>query len=458
MVLLLACVYRVLGTPFWSVNGSRLMPSFALSHGVNYYVDLARGGPLYSTLYGPLVATVYLPATWFPTPNSAVLAGAAITVLVCFGAAAFLHFGRANAANTVAFLAAGLLICYLDPLTYSCFNIHADGPGLAFAAIACGTLYPERRSLPVSALCAVLAIFSKQMFVAVPIALLAYLLLAAGRKSAWRYLLWLTLAGGAAGAAAIAVWGFGPLYHCLIWLPSHHPWNNRSALFSWIQAGRQMIRLSMPVLVLLVAGAIYRWRLLAAGRAAPVLLVGIALVPFSILGRAKMGGDINSLSFATFFLTCGLTLLLADLARERLAMSTLLAILIALTAYEAPLAFGIAAKIGQLPAAPQQVAFRYLQRHPGEAYFPWFPLSHYEAEHKFRHYAFGIADRLMAGEDVSMQEFRAYVPRDPRIVALSADGSRDMLGYDLMQFLPAYDSPGTDPELPGWVVYRKHTP
>ena len=456
MVLLLACVYRVLETPFWNVNGSRLMPSFALSRGVNYYVDLARGGPLYSTLYGPLVAIVYLPATWFPTPNSAVLAGSAITVLLAIGAAAFLHFGRANVANTVAFLAAGLLICYLDPLTYSCFNIHADGPCLAFAAIACGTLYPERRSLPVSALCAVLAIFSKQMFVAVPIALLAYLLLAAGRKAALRYLLWLAVAGAAAGAAAVAVWGFGPLYHCLIWLPSHHPWNDRSAIVSWVQAARQLIRLSMPVPVLLLAGAIYRWRFFTAGRAVPVLLVGIALVPLSILGRAKTGGDINSLSFATFFLTCGLTLLLADLARARLAMSTLLAVLILLTAYEAPLAFGIMSKIRQLPHAPQEAAFRYLQRHPGEAYFPWFPLSHYYAEHEFRHYGFGIADRLMAGETISTQEFRAYMPGDPRIVAFSKDGNRDLFGHDLMQFLPKYDVQARDPELPGWIVYRKH--
>jgi hypothetical protein len=200
----------------------------------------------------------------------------------------------------------------------------------------------------------------------------------------------------------------------------------------------------------------------AANRCVPLLLVGVALLPFSIAGRAKAGGDTNSLSFALFFLTCGLTVMLADVARfaesgaaRRLAVSVLVATMLPLALSEAPLALDIRASAGRLPQAEQQVAFEYLKRRPGEAYFPWFPLSHFYADGKFRHYAFGIAERLMAGEPVSMAEFREYVPPDPRIVAFGSDGTPQLLGYDLMKYLPEYSYQVNDPDLPGWLAYAK---
>ncbi len=479
LILFLVVCHRLLETPFWNVNAARLMPSLALAHGIDYYVMFPPGGPLYSTLYGPLVAIVYLPATWFSTPNSAVLAGAAITTLLCFSAVALLHFAPSKAgrssADPLAFLTAGFLICYLEPLKYSCFNIHADGPGLALGAFACAAVYaPQkwRAALPVSALCAVLAVFSKQPFLPVPIAILVYLWLAEGRARALRYLLWLVAAGTLAGAAALLAEGPQRLYHCLIWLPAHHPWNEPSRILSAIQALRSFIRVSMPVPVLLLTCAAFLWtsgrlngpglRALASSRAAPLLLVGIALLPFSIAGRAKTGGDVNSLSFALFFLTCGLTVLLAEASHiaasgsaRRLALSALVAMTLSVAVSEAPLILDIPARARQLPQSPQTIAFEYLKRHPGEAYFPWFPLSHFYAEHQFRHYGFGIADRLMAGEALSGADFRAYIPRDPRIVAFSSDGAPLVFGYNLMRYLPEYKYQVKDPELPGWLLYSK---
>jgi hypothetical protein len=484
LVLFFAICYRWLETPFWNVNGSRLMMSLALAKGVNYYVLLPPGGPLYSTLYGPMAAIVYLPATLLSSPNSAVLAGSAITILLCFSAVAYLHFAPLNAPrNTVdvlAFLTAGFLVCYLEPLKYSCFNIHADGPGLAFGAAACGVLYPGNRekwrmALPFSALFAILSISSKQMFLPVPFALLAWLMVIDGGRLAMRYLVWLVVLGALVGATALFIAGPENLYHSLIWMPAHHPWNQASHVASFVQSARHFIRLSMPVPVLLLASLVYWWmerrpqptdlRAWADNRCVPLLLVGVALLPFSIAGRAKTGGDINSLSFALFFLACGLTVMLADVSRfaplpatRLLAVSTLVAIVLPLAISEAPLVLNIRSRIRQLPEAGQQVAFAYLTRHPGEAYFPWFPLAHYFAEHQFRHYGFGIADRLLAHEPLTMAEFRAYVPSDPRIVAFAGDGSPDVWGFDLMQFFPEYNHQVRDPDLPGWQVYAKALP
>jgi len=480
LVLFFTVCHRLLETPLWSVNGARLMPSFALTRGVNYYVVFPPGGPLYSSLYGPLGALVYLPATLFPSPNSAVLAGAAITVLLCFSAVAFLHFSPSNgqnAADAPAFLTAGFLICFLEPLKYSCFNIHADGPGLALGAVACAALYPGRpgkwrAALPVSALCAVLTVFCKQMFAPVPLALLVYLWAAEGRARTVRYLFWLVAAGGLTCAAALLAIGPARLYHCLIWVPAHHPWNDPSHIVSAIQATRSFIRLSMPVPVLLLASVLYlltsvrlrgpELRALALHRCVPVLMVGVALLPFSIAGRAKVGGDVNSLSFALFFLTCGLTVLLADVFRaaqsastRRLAVSLLVATMLPLALSEAPRALDIRASVKRLPQAAQEVAFEYLIRHPGEAYFPWLPISHFYAEHKFRHYSFGIGDRLLAGETIGRADLRAYIPRDPRIIAFAKDGTPQLFGYNLMDCLPEYSYQVNDPELPGWLVFAK---
>lgn len=484
LVLLSTVCHLVLQSPYGVWDGARLMPSFAVARGVNYYVLLPRGGPLFTTVYGPMVAIVYLPATLFRTPNSAILAGSVIAVLLCFAAVAFLHFAflkrERSAVDWLGFLTAGFLICFLPPLTYSCFSIHADGPGLAFGAVACGALYaggPKkwRLALPVSALCAVLSVFCKQTFLPVPIVLLVWVLTVEGRKAAARYFLCLVAAGVIATAASMAAWGPEPLYHCLIWVPAHQPSNGGSWIVDVILSARQFIQLSFPVLVLLLACAINfglngrlrdeRWRTVLVNRCVPLLLVGIAEIPFSILGYAKAGGYINSFSFALFFLTCGATMMLADLwhgtdtaSTRHLALSVLLATVLPLAVYEAPVAYRIRSQVRGLPQTGQQLAFAYLKQHPGKAYFPWYPLAHLYAEGQFRHFIWGMVDRSLAGETVSMTEFRAYVPTDPQVIVFGgSDGQPGprVLGFDLMKYLPEYSRSVDDPELHGWIDYAK---
>jgi hypothetical protein len=483
LVLLSTVCHLVLQAPYGVWNGARLMPSFALARGVNYYVLLPRGGPLFTTAYGPMVAIAYLPATLFRTPNSAILAGSVITVILCFAAVAFLHFAQLkrerSAVDWLAFLTAGFLMCFLPPLTYSCFSIHADGPGLAFGAVACGALYAcgsqkWRIALPVSALCAVLSVFCKQMFLPVPIVLLVWVLAVEGRKVAGRYLLCLVAAGAIATAASMAAWGPEPLYHCLIWVPAHQPSNGGSWIVSVIRSARQFIELSFPVLILLLAGAIYfalsgrirdgKWRAFLVNRCVPLLLVGIAEIPFSILGNAKSGGDVNSFSFALFFLTCGLTMMLADLwhsakaaPTRHLALSVLLATALPLAVYEAPVAHHIRSEVRGLPQTEQQMVFAYLKQHPGKAYFPWFPLAHLYAEGQFRHFIFGFVDRSLAGEPVSMTEFLAYIPPNPQVIVFAGydESGPRISGFDLMKFLPEYSRSVNDPDLHGWIDYAK---
>jgi hypothetical protein len=312
--------------------------------------------------------------------------------------------------------------------------------------------------------------------------------------------LWLVAAVCFATAAAVSAWGLKPLYHSLIWVPAHQPWKD-SHIKALIGSARLFIRASLPILIVILACVIYcfgnapirdgRWRTLLMNRCVPSLLVGIALLPFSILGYAKVGGDLNNFSFALFSLTCGVTMMFADLwhgggmaSARHLALSALVATALLLAAFEVRLAFDIPAQVRGLSHTEQQVAFTYLERHPGQAYFPWFPLAHLEAEGQFRHFLWGLVDRSLAREPASRAELRAYIPQDPRVIAFGEvefsaptverlnlmkyppvnsrsvndtelPGWPTVEGYDMMKDLPEYSRSVNDPELPGWLVFTK---
>jgi hypothetical protein len=139
------------------------------------------------------------------------------------------------------------------------------------------------------------------------------------------------------------------------------------------------------------------------------------------------------------------------------ALSVLLATTLLLAVYEAPVANNIRFDVRGLSQTEQQIAFAYLEQHPGKAYFPWFPLAHLCAEGQFRHFVWGLVDRWMVGETVSMTEFRAYIPRDPQVIVFKSydlSGPR-VMGYDLMKYLPEYSRSVNDPELHDWIEYAK---
>jgi hypothetical protein len=156
-----------------------------------------------------------------------------------------------------------------------------------------------------------------------------------------------------------------------------------------------------------------------------------------------------------------MTMMLADLwhgtnaaSTRHLALSVLLATALPLAVCEAPEAYSLRAEVRGLPHTDQQMAFDYLKQHPGKAYFPWFPLAHFYAEGQFRHFIWGLVDRSLAGETVSMTEFRAYIPPDPQVIFFAKDGPQ-VYEFNLMKYLPEYSRAAEDPELHGWTDYAK---
>src|SRR5215470_15198650 len=72
--------YRILETPQWVFNGTRLAPSFLLKYGQQLYHPINHG-PVLERTYTPLTALFYLSATFCQRPNSSVLVASSLTVV-----------------------------------------------------------------------------------------------------------------------------------------------------------------------------------------------------------------------------------------------------------------------------------------------------------------------------------------------------------------------------------------
>jgi hypothetical protein len=99
---------------------------------------------------------------------------------------------------------------------------------------------------------------------------------------------------------------------------------------------------------------------------------------------------------------------------------------------------------------PSQEAYEYAKRHPGEAYFPWNPISSLLAEGKLYHTTFGLWDRDLAGLKISDEHVRAYIPRNIKIMAFRLSKTEDRR---IGRFLPEFKRKVTVEGLPGWTVY-----
>lgn len=487
LVLLGVLADRILQTPFWSFNGTRLAPSFGLVHGYRLYYP-PTDGPVLSTMYGPVTAFVYLVATFASSPNSAVLIGSGITVLFCFVPMAWLHLrnGRwrwaTHSIYWLALAACGLMMLDTEALRYSCINPHADGIGLGLGAAACIFLYYGREkrhwlALPVSALLAVLSVWAKQTFLPLPFALGLYLLLADGWSMFLQYASWGALWSMLAAGGFFLKFGFWPVWFNLVVVPGGEVSRFLTQTFAVIEAFRQLIREGFPFLIPLLAYATYalvwsryEWHdfrsWLRKNDWAMLAIVGLALTPTSVMGRAKMAGDINSFSFALYFYCIACTMMLARVATDmehvelaslrRLARSFLVAIAIAMTLAQGEVAFGIVNTIRSLPRSEQQVVFEYLKHHPNTAYFPMFPLSHLLAEGKLYHDKTGLFDREFAGYPLSPEHVRAYVPPGMEYIAFGHEGPLSLKGRNMMVYFPEFRTETSLSELAGWTVYTNH--
>jgi hypothetical protein len=460
---------QMLQAPFWDHNAARLARVFAWRMGYSLYPS-PLDGPLLTPMYGPVSAFVYLPATLARTPTSAVFMAALLTMLCYFGPVAWWVYRETPQRPEGRILAAGSLLAFFFityesvPLHYSAFRVHADASALGLSALACAVL-SRRKEKPVvsyvaASLCAVLAFWAKQTTAPLLLALPLYIGFCDGRRAMTQFTLF--VAGLMLTLSAIFLVSFNAqnVIFNLFVLPAHQQWS-AAAGEALVLAHVRLLEESLWPASLLFVGAFLTFS--KAGKSwkdqpwVLPTLVGLLMMSTSLLNRVKIGGDVNALSPTLYFISVAAVLALAKAAEipaanPPLAPWLIVSLMGALILMQTPplLYYRFASTLRNLPNNPQETSYAYAKRHPGEAYFPWNPLSSLLAEGKAYHFEYGLLDRQLAGWPITPAHFRAYIPEHLAIVAVHKSNE---FGQGLASaYLPDYSRPMQMDELPDWNV------
>lgn len=458
-----------LNNPMTSI---RLAPSFALTRGYPIY-SLPDQPPWVTVGYGPFYPIMYLPCAVARDPVTAVTLGVILTHLYILGPVALLcglfcrrlgaARGRALEIGVVpALLLFGVLMFVEGSVEYVSRHIHVDAPTFGLLLLACfAALRADPPTLSRAGLrwtlaagvLGALSVCCKANALGSLAALGFYILWSAG----WRRAGWFALGAVVAGGIVygLAVWqnGAAAIVHNFRTL-GRFPWFKAQSLQfnlgtleacsrEWRDKVFAVAFLGMQSLqsyaaVFLAVGLLARGsdrRATDAGEPATVppaasasriigclVLVALFGLPASIASAAKYGGAVNSWAFVGLPLSMAaiLTLLLVltrARAIERLAASW------ALGAAAFFMALGGALiVIQQNPrqGTVMQEAFRTLQAHPGQIYFPSDPLAHLLAGDRFRPNIDVIYSYWVAGFPVDAAAFRSVMPEHLRYVAISS--------------------------------------
>ena len=468
MAVCLAAVFflKIQDSLYSDYNWERLQNVFVIARGFPLY-NGAANGPALITIYGPVSVFVYLPSALAASPANAMRIAEVILMGCFFLPPLWLHFGSRQ--NFLFRLLVLLIFCYFPliskPLRDAAFNIHVDGPTLGLAAIACGLLYFRARkageaALFFSAVFAVLSVWSKQVAVPLLAALPLYLFLAEGRKTALRYTGYLLVSGIL--ISALILFAFNPkdvIFNILV-IPGRHslrkgglPGLIESAFVLlgegaviWILAAVSLVFLYLKIRPASFTDGVRAWP------GSLFLITGITMIPTSILGNAKVGGSTNTLCYTCYFFLLAAALGFLQQASNRKVRFFLTGLSVLFLCIEIPWVYS---HILSLPRGPNpaETAFVYIKKHPGEAYFPRLNMVHLMAENKVYHSSAALKDREWADLPISPEHFHAYLPERMKFMAFQKDTADDKAVLD--RYLPEYGLKTEDPELPGFVVFKK---
>lgn len=479
-------------SPFRDQNSPLLTPTFALVQGYQIYYG-PDSGPALGTPYGPVNSLSYLPATIANSPTMAIIIAEFLAITFYFLPIFWLHVGE-HWKNSHKFKIACyvfLLFCFFtinsSALKGPAFMIHADAPAMGLSAAACAVLYYRKRkdsiaSLLLSSVLAVLAVWTKQVTVPLLVALPTYILLADGLRCAIRYILCLFVSGSLISTLLLILFNAKALLFNMFTVPSHTPWIgfgtgeveawSLKGIVSLVLVAQNLLdrTLGLWVLVALYIGyqlllsserktTIREW--LNQNRWFMLVIVSLYMMPISLLQLVKIGGNDNAYGYTVYFLLAATNLALIKAATESTSLYSQFAqtiaklfvflMVIGIALIQIPSMAPIFVRLPKLGDNPQEVAYNYSKKHPGEAYFPWNPLSTFMAEGKLYHWSYKIYELEEANFKVSDERFRQYIPANAKFVAFS---SRLVL-ENTLQYLPEFSKRVTVDELPGWIVYAR---
>ncbi len=494
VVLILSALFlrEFVSSPFRDQNSPLLTPTFALVQGYQIYYG-PDSGPALGTPYGPVNSLSYLPATIASSPTIAIIIAGLMAITFYFLPIFWLHVGEywKNSHELKIACYVFLLFCFFtinsSALKGPAFMIHADAPARGLSAAACAVLYYRKRkdsiaSLLLSSVLAVLAVWTKQVTVPLLVALPTYILLADGLRCAVRYILCTFVSGSLISALLLILFNAKAVLFNMFTVPIHTPWIGigSGAVKAWSLQGLVSLifvaqnlldrMLGLWVLVALYIGyqlllsadhktTIREW--LNQNRWFMLVIVSLYMMPISLLQLVKIGGHNNAYGYVIYFLLAATNLALIKAATESTSLYSQFAqtiaklfvflMVIGIALIQIPSIAPIFVRLPKLGENPQEVAYSYAKKHPGEAYFPWNPLSTFMAEGKLYHWSYKIYELEEANFKISDERFRQYIPANTKFVAFS---SRLVL-ENTLRYLPDFSKQVTVDELPGWIVYAR---
>ncbi len=455
--------YKIRYSVFDEHNWLRLQRTFLWSLGYPLYPP-PDTNPIMVSLYGPISALAYWPATWAPSYTMTVPMASACAAFFMLAPAAWLLFSKSSPHRLAASL---LFFCFvlscalLTSLKYAAFNVHADAPALGLSAVAAGFIYQSSRSrkrLFLSAFFVILAVAAKQTSVPLAAALPLYVGLRDGRKNFLIYCGVLAVAACLLGGLFVWMFGLDNLIYHMWTIPEGHPFRANNFL-SLMKIFSRLIRetlliaaVSLPALIFAIKQKASWREKFHSNRWIIFWVVAFLMTPMALLANIKMGGSSNTLSFVTYFFLLGSALALKDLfftAEKNLGRPALLFYTSVLLLVSVPFVYvRILSLKNQRDFA--KAAYLYIKTHPGTTYFPRLTLLHLLAEKKAYHDVDGIMDRHWSNLPISDEHIQAYLPKDLRLIAFSGEDHRAVL--PLKHFPVVYSD---YPPLPGYKVYTR---
>lgn len=429
---------RVWAAPVNLNDDHRLAPSAALLHGYPPYYP-PETGPALSTIYGPVTVWTYVPAALFHTPSNAVRAGVVINMLMYYLPLLFLCWAIGRGTERQYWAECALILYALTTFNLTLDTasgiLHADAPALGWAAVACGLTLLSLQTgrigyIAAAGLASALSVLAKQVMVPALPAIALYLLLVSGWRSFWAY----TVSAaaflfGLLEVAALSMGGWQAMLYNIVYIPTHQPYRREQLTLAIDMLARQSAALAM----LAGAGLALHYALskqrkmgewLARNPSALLVAVALALSTTSILGKIKVVGSVNTLCPTVYFL---LAAGMAELQRvgalawnsekkSALRNAAAAAILAVFVVVQLPMA--IYSLMVPKPQDYMATVYTFSKRHPGEVYFPEFPLSVLMGSGQLFHFAWGLSDRAEAGRPVSAAYFHRYVPGHAKVAAM----------------------------------------
>jgi len=312
-------------TFYW--NPPRIAPIASMFAGYPHYHG-PEVGPVLNTIYPPMSSLAYFPVGLATTTFQATIITAIIGGIAFYLPVALLLFSfrSPEKGGWLPSFYATLFFLMVGTTSYalrgSAFFQPVDPIALGLSALAGLALFRyiatephSRRLLSVSAVCAVLAVWSKQTMAPIGLALPTFLLAACGWQHCRAYLVRLALFGIALSLLFLLVFPVDEMIFNIWTLPSAHPFRSDRYPFIYAVEFLRSSRETFFVLPLALAaiGAVgylnrqtvgLSWRRSLAEH--PWLLfawIALLQLPTSYLGFMKEGGRANSFTPVLYFIT-----------------------------------------------------------------------------------------------------------------------------------------------------------